>query len=98
MIRAYDDYGNVVDLVEWEKQIRADLLMPYDVESIEDLIDNVKSKARADAFKEFVNLYREFCIASPDESCLKEDDMQCDGMCIDCFAKWVQTKNHINKN
>ena len=24
MIRAYDDYGNVVDLVEWEKQIRID--------------------------------------------------------------------------
>ena len=23
MIRAYDDYGNVVDLVEWEKNIRA---------------------------------------------------------------------------
>lgn len=22
MIGAYDDYGNVVDLVEWEKQIR----------------------------------------------------------------------------
>lgn len=26
MIRAYDDYGNVVDLVEWEKQIRADVI------------------------------------------------------------------------
>lgn len=24
MIRAYDDYGNVVDLVEWEKEIRSD--------------------------------------------------------------------------
>ena len=23
MIRAYDEYGNIVDLVEWEKQIRA---------------------------------------------------------------------------
>ena len=22
MIRAYDEYGNIVDLVEWEKQIR----------------------------------------------------------------------------
>lgn len=26
MIRAYDDYGNVVDLVEWEKQIKADAI------------------------------------------------------------------------
>ena len=26
MIRAYDDYGNVVELVEWEKQIRADAI------------------------------------------------------------------------
>lgn len=26
MIRAYDDNGNVVDLVEWEKQIRADAI------------------------------------------------------------------------
>lgn len=24
MIRAYDEYGNVVDLVEWENQIRAE--------------------------------------------------------------------------
>lgn len=24
MIRAYDDNGNVVDMVEWEQQIRAD--------------------------------------------------------------------------
>lgn len=24
MIRAYDDNGNVVDLAEWERQIRAD--------------------------------------------------------------------------
>lgn len=22
MIRAYDEYGNIIDLVEWEKQIR----------------------------------------------------------------------------
>ena len=22
MIRAYDEYGNILDLVEWEKQIR----------------------------------------------------------------------------
>ena len=26
MIRAYDEYGNIVDLVEWEKQIRAEAI------------------------------------------------------------------------
>lgn len=26
MIRAYDDNGNVVDLVEWEKEIRTDVI------------------------------------------------------------------------
>ena len=26
MMRAYDEYGNIIDLVEWEKQIRADAI------------------------------------------------------------------------
>lgn len=26
MIRAYDDNGNIVDLVEWEQQIRAEVI------------------------------------------------------------------------
>lgn len=34
LIRAYDEYGNVVDLVEWGNQIRADTL--------NDLIEEVK--------------------------------------------------------
>ena len=34
MIRAYDEYGNIVDLVEWEKQIRA--------KAIDDCIEIVK--------------------------------------------------------
>lgn len=29
MIGAYDDYGNVVDLVEWENQIRAKAIDEY---------------------------------------------------------------------
>lgn len=29
MVRAYDDNGNVVDLVEWEKQIRTDAIVEY---------------------------------------------------------------------
>ena len=26
MIRAYDEYGNIIDIVEWEKQIRAEVI------------------------------------------------------------------------
>ena len=26
MIRAYDEYGNIVDLVEWKKKIRANAI------------------------------------------------------------------------
>lgn len=37
------------------EQGRADMLMPYDVESIEELIENVKSKARADVIDETLN-------------------------------------------
>ena len=33
MIRAYDEYGNIVDLVEWEKQIR--------VEAIDDFANGI---------------------------------------------------------
>lgn len=29
MIRAYDDYGNVVDLVEHDKQVRADAIEEF---------------------------------------------------------------------
>lgn len=53
---------------------------------------NGYEQGRADAFKEFVDSYREFCMTPHDEeTCLKSDE-ECDGMCIDCFAKWVQTK------
>lgn len=34
MIRAYDEYGNIIDLAEWEKQIMA--------EAIDDCIEIVK--------------------------------------------------------
>ena len=26
MIRAYDEYGNIIDLVEWEKQIKSNAI------------------------------------------------------------------------
>ena len=26
MIRAYDEYGNIIDIVEWEKKIRAEAI------------------------------------------------------------------------
>lgn len=40
MIRAYDDYGNVVDLVEWGNQIRADTLNDL-IEEVKIEIDNI---------------------------------------------------------
>lgn len=43
MIRAYDDNGNVVDLVEWENQIRAEAF------------DRGHDKGRADAINAIKN-------------------------------------------
>lgn len=40
LIRAYDEYGNVVDLVEWEKQIRSDTLNDF-IEKAEEERDNI---------------------------------------------------------
>ena len=36
MIRAYDEYGNIIDLVEWEKQIRKT--------AIDDFVNNIKDE------------------------------------------------------
>ena len=36
MIRAYDEYGNIIDLVEWEKQIRKT--------AIDDFVNNIKEE------------------------------------------------------
>ena len=36
MIRAYDEYGNIVDLVEWEKKIRS--------KAIDDFVAEFKNK------------------------------------------------------
>lgn len=43
MIRAYDDNGNVVDLVKWEKQIRAEERVRAIDEISNDIIDNLKN-------------------------------------------------------
>lgn len=40
LIRAYDEYGNVVDLVEWEKQIRSDTLNDF-IEKAKEEMNNV---------------------------------------------------------
>ena len=51
----------------------------------------IRADEQKKAFKEFADLYREFCKAPSDESCLNED-IECEGMCIDCFEKWLTTK------
>lgn len=43
MIRAYDEYGNIVDIVEWEKKIRA--------KAIDDMVCNLIRNSRT----EFIN-------------------------------------------
>ena len=40
MIRAYDEYGNIVDLVEWEKQIRT--------KAIDDIVIKIKERVGMD--------------------------------------------------
>lgn len=37
MIRAYDEYGNVVDLVKWEKYIRA--------KAIDEFVEELKARS-----------------------------------------------------
>jgi len=44
MVRAYDDNGNVVDLVAWEKQIRADAI---------DLVEQLKNKYESFTHEEY---------------------------------------------
>ena len=37
MIRAHDEYGNIVDLAEWEKQIR--------IKAIDDFVKELKARS-----------------------------------------------------
>lgn len=38
MIRAYDEYGNIIDLVEWEKQIRTKAINDFVKMAYEELL------------------------------------------------------------
>ena len=38
MIRAYDEYGNIIDLIEWEKQIRETAIDDFVKMAYEELI------------------------------------------------------------
>ena len=40
MIRAYDEYGNIIDLVEWENQIRAETIDDFVKMAYEELLYN----------------------------------------------------------
>ena len=40
MIRAYDEYGNIIDLVEWEKQIRETAINDFVKMAYEELLYN----------------------------------------------------------
>ena len=40
MIREYDEYGNIVDLVEWEKQIRTKVIDDFVKMAYDELLYN----------------------------------------------------------
>ena len=40
MIRAYDEYGNIIDLVEWENQIRKTAIDDFVKMAYEELLYN----------------------------------------------------------
>ena len=40
MIRAYDEYGNIIDLVEWEKQIRTKVINDFVKTAYDELLYN----------------------------------------------------------
>lgn len=39
-----------------------------------------------------IEAYRTFCRLPGNNGCRKTDD-ECDGMCVDCFVKWIEEKN-----
>ena len=43
MVRGYDDNGNVVDLVKWEEEIRADERAKT-IDEIEDIVDEINNQ------------------------------------------------------
>lgn len=54
MVRAYDDYGNVVELVEWEQQIRADV-----IDEVETVLNEITQKYIERYGADIVELYSE---------------------------------------
>lgn len=40
MIRAYDEYGNIIDLVEWEKKIRTKVINDFVKMAYDELLYN----------------------------------------------------------
>lgn len=55
-----------------------------------DYLSKVITDVKADAFKEFIESYIAFYKAPSEESCLKKDVDECDGICIECFKKWYK--------
>ena len=110
MIGAYDEWGNVVDLVKWEEQIRAEERVKLAYE-FNDGFQNGKAEAIEelkpffDECEEFVfdwicdDLCGEFINPDTDESWCAE---HChNGTGYECIKKWCelkQTKGQKNDN
>ena len=60
MIRAYDEYGNIIDIVEWERKIREKYIDDF-IERLKPIIDEkIKGWANSDDL-------RRWCERSIDE-------------------------------
>lgn len=59
MIRAYDEHGNVVDLVEWESQIRAEAIDEYKNKLWEDIETRYKNDIKVLGYLSSENLLRD---------------------------------------
>ena len=49
---------------------------------------------RADAFEEFINLYKIFQIAPIEDIC-NNKNIPCYGECIECFKDWLKEQNNV---
>lgn len=58
MIRAYDEYGNIIDLVEWEKKIRSKAIDDF-ANVLKENYDYIPQILSQEAFGIYIDEYAE---------------------------------------
>ena len=58
MIRAYDEYGNIIDIVEWEKKIRAEAIDDF-ANVLKENYDYLPQILSQEAFGLYIDEYAE---------------------------------------